>query len=81
MSENLIGIIITASVSLAINLLANWTARKKDAVERAKRDQKIEDSINELSARVDAHNGMIDRIVGIEKAIVRIDTKMESLHK
>ena len=81
MSENLIGIIITASVSLAINLLANWTARKKDAVERAKRDQKIEDSINELSARVDAHNGMIDIIVGIEKAIVRIDTKMESLHK
>lgn len=81
MSENLIGIIITASVTLTINILTNWSARKKDAVERAKRDQKIEDSINELSARVDAHNGMSDRIVSIEKAIVRIDTKMESLQK
>ena len=81
MSENLIGIIITACVTLTINLIANWSARKKEAVERAKRDQKIEDSLNELSARVDQHNGMSDRITSIEKAIVRIDTKMESLHK
>ena len=81
MSDTLIGVIITATVSLAVNLLTNWSARKKDAIAGAVRDQKIEDSINELSKRVDAHNQLSDRIVNIEKAIVRIDAKMESFHK
>lgn len=81
MSDAIIVAIITGGVTLSVNLLANWSARKKDAVENAVRDQKIEDSINELSKRVDAHNQLSDRIVSIEKAIVRIDAKMESLHQ
>ena len=81
MSDTIIVAIITGGVTLSVNLLANWSARKKDAVENAVRDQKIEDSINELSKRVDAHNQLSDRIVSIEKAIVRIDAKMESLHQ
>lgn len=81
MDNSIIVALITGGVTLTVNLLANWTARKKDAVENAVRDQKIEDSINELSKRVDAHNQLADRIGNIEKAIVRIDTKMESLHK
>ena len=81
MSDTLIGVIITATVSLVVNLIANWSARKKDAIANAVRDQKIEDSINELSKRVDQHNQLSDRIVNIEKAIVRIDAKMEGFHK
>lgn len=81
MSDAIIVAIITGGVTLSVNLLANWSARKKDAVENAVRDQKIEDSINELSKRVDAHNQLSDRIVSIEKAIVRIDAKMENLHQ
>ena len=81
MSDAIIVAIITGGVTLSVNLLANWSARKKDAVENAVRDQKIDDSINELSKRVDAHNQLSDRIVNIEKAIVRIDAKMESLHQ
>ena len=81
MDNSIIVALITGGVTLTVNLLANWTARKKDAVDNAVRDQKIEDSINELSKRVDAHNQLADRIGNIEKAIVRIDTKMESLHK
>ena len=81
MDDSIIIAIIAGGVTLTGNLLANWTARKKDAMENAVRDQKIEDSINELSKRVDSHNGMSDRIANIEKAIVRIDTKMENLHK
>ena len=81
MDNSVVVALIAGGVTLAGNLLANWTARKKDAMDNAVRDQKIEDSINELSKRVDAHNGMSDRIANIEKAIVRIDTKMENLHK
>ena len=81
MSDSIVVSLITGGITLTVNLLANWTARKKDAVENAVRDQKIEDSINELSKRVDAHNGVMDKIGNIEKSIVRIETTMESLHK
>lgn len=81
MNDSIIVALITGGVTLTVNLLANWSARKKDAVENAVRDQKIEDSINELSKRVDSHNGMLDRIANIEKAIVRIDTKIEASHQ
>ena len=81
MSDVLIGSIISGAVAVIVALIANNTTRKKDAIANAIRDQKIEDSINGLSKRVDAHNSLADRIGNIEKAIVRIDTKMESLHK
>lgn len=81
MDDSVIVALIAGGVTLTGNLLANWTARKKDAMDNAVRDQKIEDSLKELSKRVDAHNGMSDRIANIEKAIVRIDTKMENLQK
>ena len=81
MSDILIGSIISGAVAVIVALITNITTRKKDAIANAIRDQKIEDSINELSKRVDAHNSLADRIGNIEKAIVRIDTKMESLHQ
>ena len=78
MSDSIIVALITGTITLSVNLLANWTARKKDAVENAVRDQKIEDSIKELSKRVDAHNGVMDKITNIEKAIVKIETTIET---
>ena len=77
MSDTILSVIITGLVTLTGNLLVSWSARKKDAIANAIRDQKIEDKLQALSDRVDAHNGMIDRITNIEKAIVRIDTKLE----
>lgn len=79
MSDTIIGGLISGAVALAVCLITNWSQRKKDAVAQAKRDQKIDDSINELSKRVDAHNSLSDKIINMEKSIVRIETKIESL--
>lgn len=76
-SENIIIAIITGLFAFAGVVISNWASNKKNNIEQAKRDTQIEDKIQELSDRVDAHNGMIDRITSIEKAIVRIDTKLE----
>lgn len=81
MSDTIIVALITGGITLTVNLLTNWSARKKDAIANAVRDQEITDSIKELSKRVDSHNGLSDKISTIEKAIVRIDTKMEALSK
>lgn len=77
MTENIIVAVITGIFAFAGVALSNYTATRKNSIEQAKRDTKLEDKIQELSDRVDAHNGMQDRIVSIEKAIVRIDTKLE----
>lgn len=76
-TENIVIAIITGGLSFAGVVITNTVSNKKNSIEQAKRDQKIEDKIQALSDRVDAHNGMLDRITNIEKSIVRIDTKLE----
>lgn len=80
MSDAVIVAIITGGVTLTVNLVANWTARRRDAVQNAVRDQELKDKLDVLEKKVDEHNGYAKRFGEIEKAIVRIDTKMESLH-
>ena len=81
MNDAVLIAIITGGVTLAGNLLANWSARKKDAIANAIRDQELKDKLEVLEKKVDEHNGYAKRFGEIGKAIVRIDTKMESLHK
>lgn len=76
-TENIIVAIITGAFATVGVVITNTASNKKNAVEQAKRDTKLEDKIQALSDRVDAHNGMLDRITNIEKSIVRIDTKLE----
>ena len=76
-TENIIVAIITGLFAFAGVVISNWATSRRNTIEQAKRDTQIEDKIQELSDRVDAHNGMLDRITSIEKAIVRIDTKLE----
>lgn len=76
-TENIIVAIITGIFATIGVVVSNHAFNKKNGIEQAKRDQQIEDKISELSKRVDAHNGMLDRIANIEKSIVRIDTKLE----
>ena len=77
-NDNIIVAVITSLFAFAGVAISNYTATRKNNIDQAKRDTKIEDKIQELSNRVDAHNGMQDRIDSIEKAIVRIDTKLEN---
>ena len=76
-TENIIVAIVTGIFATIGVVVSNVASNRKNAVEQAKRDTKLEDKIQELTNRVDAHNGMLDRITNIEKSIVRIDTKLE----
>lgn len=76
-TENIVVAIITGIFATIGVIVSNVASNRKNSVEQAKRDQKLEDKIQELTDRVDAHNGMLDRITNIEKSIVRIDTKLE----
>ena len=77
MSDAIVVAIITSSATLLGVVIANHAQHRKTAIEQAVRDQKIDDSIQNLAKRVDEHNGMLDRVANIEKSIVRIETKLE----
>lgn len=77
MSDPVIVAIITGAVTLTGNLLANFMQHRKAAIEQARRDQKLDDQIATMNRKLDEHNQYSDRIANIEKAIVRIDTKLE----
>ena len=79
MSDAIIVALITGAITLSGNLLANWSQHKKAAVEQAKRDQKLDDQIATMNRKLDEHNQFSDKIGNIEKAIVRIDTKLENI--
>lgn len=76
-TENIVIALITGGLSFAGVVITNTVSNKRNSIEQAKRDQKLEDKMQALSDRVDAHNGMLDRITNIEKSIVRIETKLE----
>lgn len=77
-TENIIVAIVTGAFAFAGVVISNRASNRKNAIEQAKRDTRLEDKIQTLTNRVDAHNGMIDRITNIEKSIVKIETKLES---
>lgn len=76
-TENIIVAIVTGAFAFAGVVISNRASNRKNAIEQAKRDTKLEDKIQALTDRVNAHNGMIDRISNIEKSIVKIETKLE----
>ena len=76
-TENIIVAVITGAFATVGVVITNRASNRKNAIEQAKRDTRLEDKIQALTDRVDAHNGMLDRITNIEKSIVRIDTKLE----
>lgn len=63
MTESIIVAIITGLFATIGVIITNLASNKKNSIEQAKRDTKIEDSINELSKRVDNHNGLSDKII------------------
>lgn len=62
MSDTIIVAIISGIFATVGVVVSNLASNKRNAVEQAKRDTRLEDSIKELSRRVDEHNGLSDKI-------------------
>lgn len=62
-TENIIVAVIIGLFATAGVIISNSASNKKNAIEQAKRDTQLDDSIKELSKRVDAHNGLSDKII------------------
>ena len=81
MDNSIIVAMITGGVTLSANLLTNWSARKKQAVEQAKRDQKLDDQINTLAERVKSHNAYAEKFASASAAIIEMKKDLEWIKK
>ena len=81
MSDSVITALITGGVTLTVNLLANWSARKKDAVDNAIRDQELRDKLDVLEKKVDLHNSYGQKFGDVATAMVSMQKDIEYLKK
>lgn len=81
MSDAIIVALITGGVTLSVNLLANYSARKKDAVEHARREQKLDDRLDRLEAKVEEHNNYGKKFGEASQALVAIQKDIEWLKR
>lgn len=81
MDNTIIVALITGGVTLTVNLLANYSARKKDSIIRAKRDQKLDDQISILTERVESHNAYAEKFATASATIIEIKKDLEWIKK
>lgn len=81
MSDTVLVAIITGGVTLTTNLLANWSARKKESVNNAIRDQEIRDKLDVLEKKVDLHNSYGQKFGDVATAMVSMQKDIEYLKK
>lgn len=79
MSEGIIAALIAAGASVIGNLIVTANARKKEAVERARRDQYLDDSLKTINRKLDEHNGYAAKFGDISADIKVLRTEVEHL--
>lgn len=84
MSDAVISALIVAASSIIVQLIISWNSSKKQAVEAAKKEerlnarlQSIEHTLEENNHKLDIHNGYADKIGDIQIDIAYIKGKME----
>ena len=81
MSDTAIVTLICGFLTFAGTVLTVYSGLKKNAIENAVRDQKLEDSIDSLSRRVDEHNGIMDKVTEMSADMKSMRTDLEWLKK
>lgn len=81
MSEAVIVALITAGTSVVVQLLITRQNNAKQAIEQAKRDQKLDDKLEVIDKKLDEHNGYAKLFSEISKSIVALQKDVEWLRK
>lgn len=66
--------LIGAVSAIVVNLINNWQASKKRAVEEALKEERLQSRLRSIETKLDTHNGYAEKIGGIQKDINRITT-------
>lgn len=76
-TENIIVAVVTGIFATVGVVVSNMASNRKNSVEQAKRDQKLEDKIQSLSNRVDIHNGYAEKFAESTNSINLLQKDIE----
>lgn len=76
-TENIIVAVVTGIFATIGVVVSNVASNRKNSVEQAKRDQKLEDKIQSLSNRVDIHNGYAEKFAESTNSINLLQKDIE----
>lgn len=79
MSEAVIVALITAGASIFVQFLMLRQNNTRQSIEQAKRDQKLDDRLEHIDAKLDEHNGYAKMFAEVSKAIVELQTDVKWL--
>lgn len=88
--EQLLGVIISAALGavgvLGVQFLKNIASKREHDLDTAMHEQQQEAKLNliaanqeEIKKKLDIHNGYAERFVEIEKAMIRVDDRLDSI--
>lgn len=77
MSDAIIVAIITATTSILVQLLIVRQNNAKLSVEQAKRDQKLDDELEQVIKKLDEHNGYARLFSEAKEAIISLQKDVE----
>jgi len=77
MTEGIIIAVITGITCIIGNALIAWQGRVKDAAERARLDERTNQRLIRIEAKLDEHNGYADKITAMQRDVAVIATKLE----
>lgn len=76
-TENIIVAVITGIFATIGVVVTNYASNKRNSIEQAKRDQQIQDEIENLSKRVDVHNGYAEKFAESTNSINLLQKDVE----
>lgn len=79
MTEAIIVALITATATIIANVIMTVANRRKDAVERARSEQKTEDRLANIERKIDIHNGYADKLGDISKSMAVLATEIKNI--
>lgn len=88
--EQLIGVVVSALLGaigvLGVQFLKNAASKREHDLDTALHEQQQEDKLSiiaanqeEIKKKLDIHNGYAERFVEIEKAMIRVDGRLDSI--
>lgn len=79
MTEAIIVALITATATIIANVIMTVANRRKDAVERARAEQKTEDRLAAIEHKIDIHNGYADKLGEISRSMAVLATEIKNI--
>ena len=79
MTESIVVAIITALGAVLGQLVISSASKRKQTIEEAKREQRLDDRLKEMEQKLDSHNSYAEKFTSVTTDIAVIKTEIKGI--